>query len=392
MAKTFHKKKDGTVVVKDGGKIVTNLPSARTAAATPPRVPLKKVARAGEYEIEYDNYYEAFKNKKLGKTLAELDADVAHLDANIYAIKKEMEDNPEATYVINELPGIEVETLYEEGSEISGKQAIDVYRLQKAIIREERTEMLIKQDRKDGIERISSYGDGPLGSAIVEGYYETNTKEWLLSRTRGIGGSDKIGFVDEEGKFVSYDSVGKRGYLNSVLTTKTEAHVESVLSGEETKGEEKEQPLPLRIGNAMEKTIQYEFAVNNTQYVHLEDKNTRTADGGRSWHRFNPDGVLLDKETERYGIFEAKTSRDKATFDKALPGYRAQCLHNAAAAGLNFAVLVADIEGSNKQFVKRFNYTDAELQEYRDAVDRVWLLHKPRYDKRKPAVSEVNAA
>jgi hypothetical protein len=132
----------------------------------------------------------------------------------------------------------------------------------------------------------------------------------------------------------------------------------------------------------LERTIQYEFAKNHSEYTHYEDKNTRTAKG-RPWHRFNPDGVLQDNATQEFGIFEAKTSRDTATFEKALPGYLAQCLHNASAANLKFAVLVADIEGESNQFVYRIDFTDKQLQDYKDTVDRAWLLYKPRYDKKE---------
>lgn len=383
MAKTFHKKVDGSTVVKDKGKIVNNLPSARNTVSSAPKVPLKNVTRATEYEQDYSRYYEAFQDKSVASSIAEIDADIAHIDANIYAIKKELDENPESTYEIDGLPGLTVQTHHEEGAEISGKEAIDIYRLEKALRREKRTELLLAQDEKDGISRILSYDSESLGNSTVEGFHEPNTKEWLLARTQGIGGSDKIGYVDDAGNFVPFDADGKKHYVYSVLAKKTNAHIAAIESGEEGVVEESEQALPLRIGNALEKTIQYEFAANHSEYDHYEDKTTRVADGGRTWHRFNPDGVLKDKNTEEFGIFEAKTSRDKDTFEKALPGYRAQCLHNAAAANLNFAVLVADVEGSNKQYVEKITYTEKQLQDYRDAVDRVWLLYKPTYDRRK---------
>lgn len=383
MAKSFHKKSDGSVVVKDNGKIVTNLPSGRNVATMTPKVPLKNVARMAEFENNYDDYYAAFRNGKVAENVADIDADIAHLDANIYAIQKEASENPDATFVVGELPGITVETYHKPEDVVSAKEAADLYRLEKALLREKRTEILVAQDKAEGFERITEFGEGPLGEAIVEGFHEPNTKEWLLARTQGIGGSDKIGYVDENGKFVSYDSVDKKGYLNSVLEKKSPAHIAEIENGPDVAVDPVEQALPLRIGNALERTIQYEFAVNHTEYVHLEDKTTRVASGGRTWHRFNPDGVLQERSTGEYGIFEAKTSRDKATFEKALPGYRAQCLHNAAAAGLKFAVLVADVEGSKKQYVERIEYTDQELQDYRDAVDRVWLLYKPTYDRKR---------
>lgn len=385
MAKTFHKKADGSTVVKNKGKIVTNLPSSRNAISTTPKVPLKSVAQGKEYEQDYARYYEAFQDKGAADSIAEIDADLAHIDANIFAIRKELSENPESVYLVDDLPGLSVPTYHESGEEVSGKEAIDLYRLEKATKREKRTELLMQQDTKDGINRIHAYTDTQLGDSVVEGFHEPNTKEWLLARTQGIGGSDKIGYVNDSREFVPFDGDGKKHYLYSVLEKKSAAHIAAIESGEEGIPDETEQALPLRIGNALEKTIQYEFAINNSNYNHFEDKTTRVASGGRTWHRFNPDGVLQDKKTSEFGIFEAKTSRDKETFDKALPGYRAQCLHNAAAANLNFAVLVADIEGTNKQYVEKITYSDKELQDYRDAVDRVWLLYKPTYDRKKRA-------
>jgi hypothetical protein len=60
----------------------------------------------------------------------------------------------------------------------------------------------------------------------------------------------------------------------------------------------------------------------------------------------------------------------------------AQCLHNAAAADLPFAVLVADVEGEAAQRVIRLDFTPAQRADYRRSLDRVWKFIKPVYDRR----------
>jgi hypothetical protein len=374
MGKTFHRKTDGSIVVKESGKIISNLPGKpRIPGATPVAASIPKLP------TDLSTKSSPRRPKIQEKPFS---AEITTLDESIGLLKSALETDPDAVVLVSDLEDITVEHSFSPDQEITLKEALDLYRLEKAIYREKQTILEIKEDKKNSIKRINLFGNGKLGEAEKEAFHEPNTREWLLARTNGIGGSDKLGYVDENGEFVSYDSVGKRHYLNSILAEKSPKAIEAIESAEVASTPEAEQALPLRIGNHLERTIQYEFAKNHSEYTHYEDKNTRTAKG-RPWHRFNPDGVLQDNGTQEFGIFEAKTSRDTATFEKALPGYLAQCLHNASAANLKFAVLVADIEGEPNQFVYRIDFTDKQLQDYKDTVDRAWLLYKPRYDKKE---------
>jgi hypothetical protein len=376
MAKTFHRKTDGSIVVKEGARIIGNLPgkprvfSEQPIAASIPKLPENLAAGLAAKPL-----------RPKTKPVAPFSGEVELLDDKISFLQEALISDPDAVVLLSDLDDITVPHNLEADSELTIKQALDLYRLEKSLYREARTLIEQQADQDNGVQHLTSFGDGKLGSAKKDSFYEPNTREWLLARTKGIGGSDKLGYIDEHGEFVSYDSIGKRGYLNSVLADKSPDAINEIMNSEQVSESEESQALPLRIGNHLEKTIQYEFAKSHPEYKHFEDKNTRTAEG-RPWHRFNPDGVLQDSQSEEFGIFEAKTSRDTATFEKALPGYLAQCLHNASAADLNFAVLVADIEGEPNQFVYRVDFTAKQLQDYRDTVDRAWLLHKPRYDKK----------
>ena len=264
---------------------------------------------------------------------------------------------------------------------ISQREAFDLVRLNKAQARAAQAEALMAAEEAAGVARLSAFGSGPLGSAVATGTYEPNTLPWLLQRAGGIGGSDKIGYLDENNEFVPYEY----GRLRSMLDSKTPEAVEQMKATARTgplpSGAVDASPLPIKIGNTMERTIQYEFAVAHPEYLHLEDKSSRVA-VGREHHRFNPDGVLQERETGRFGIFEAKTARNWDTFASALPGYKAQCLHNAAAADLDFAELVADIEGYG-QFSLRLDFSAEERAEYRRALDRVWFWIKPEHERRR---------
>lgn len=276
--------------------------------------------------------------------------------------------------------GVEDTHLWGEDDEISRVEAIDLVRLNRAKARELRTQALVAAEEAEGTQLLKPYGGGLLGTAEATGTYVPNTRDWLLARAQGIGGSDKIGYLDEDNRFVPY-TVSK---VEKMLSSKTPQAIEEIRRTAPVEPPAEDQaddsPLPIKIGNALERTIQHEFAVAHPEYSHFEDKSSRIA-AGRPWHRFNPDGVLQDAGTGAFGVFEAKTSRDLATYEQALPGYKAQCLHNAAAAGLNFAVLVADVEGEARQQVVRLDFTDAQLAAYRRTLDAVWLHAKPTYDR-----------
>lgn len=395
--KTFHQKADGSTVVKEHGKIVTNLPSdakgaAITAAPELPSLPANGAAIADSPAQAIEVMYAQFVSEQNGSPTAVLDHLIDVTDQTIAGLRAQYlgVDPKEEVVPIDGLGPFSFEHPYEPGTLVTPRIAEDLYRLEKALLREERTKLLVAAEAEQGIHRLSDYGDAPLGAAQVEAFHEPNTKAWLLARTQGIGGSDKIGYFNENGDFVSYDSEGKRNYLNSVLAKKSPAAIAEIENGPDEKPDAKNQALALRIGNALERTIQYEFAVNHPEYNHLEDKFTRTA-LGRPHHRFNPDGVLQDAATGAYGIFEAKTSRNSDTFEKALPGYMAQCLHNAAAADLDFAVLVADVDGEPTQRVIKMSFTAEQRQNYRDALDRVWLLYKPQYDRSNAGVRSATS-
>lgn len=270
--------------------------------------------------------------------------------------------------------------VWDEDSIISKKDAIDLARLERAKLREARTQELLEAEKSLGIQRMKEYGEGKLGTSIAVGTHEPNTLPWLLARAEGIGGSDKIGYLNENNEFIPYDG----RHLRPMLASKSPAAIEKIKRTARTEplteGQIDDSSLPIKIGNALERTIQYEFAVTHPEYTHYEDKSSRVAEG-RPHHRFNPDGVLQDNKTGEYGIFEAKTSRNAETFEKALPGYKAQCLHNAAAANLPFAVLVADVEGEPTQRVLRLDFTPQELETYRQNLDHIWFTAKPEFER-----------
>lgn len=342
-------------------------------AAPPVASPLVGEAEA---QVSLEELYERFEGfsrrpaTDLGEVVADIDGKLAALN--------ELDEG--ALVRVGDLQ-VTDSHVWGDDDVISRRDAIDLLRLNKAQARAAQTAALIAAEEAAGVSRLSAYGDGALGTAVATGTYEPNTLPWLLQRAGGVGGSDKIGYLTEENEFVPYEY----GKLRSMLDSKTPEAIERMKATARTEslplGQVDDSPLPIKIGNAMERTVQYEFAVAHPEYLHLEDKSSRVA-VGREHHRFNPDGVLQERETGRYGIFEAKTARNWDTFAAALPGYKAQCLHNAAAADLDFAELVADIEGYG-QFSMRLDFTAEQRADYRRSLDKVWFWVKPEHERRR---------
>ena len=436
MARTFHKGANNIIVVKDKGMIVDNFPAPKSiptydmpsvgdlryTVAEESVVNLDEViARYQETQIEDlivdENSVTSFTCKECGtensntkvivyrsgryETLcascgtdngwhaSEYDQDIPNAEAirtltdSITLVDEKIAAlqtlNADEYVRVGDL-GLTEAHIWDEDSIISKKDAIDLARLEKATFREARTVALLEAEAALGIERMKEYGEGNLGSSIAVGTHEPNTLPWLLARAEGVGGSDKIGYLNENNEFIPYDG----RHLRPMLASKSRMAIEKIKKTARTEplaeGEVDDASLPIKIGNALERTIQYEFAVTHPEYTHYQDKSSRVAEG-RPHHRFNPDGVLQDNKTGKYGIFEAKTSRNAETFEKAVPGYKAQCLHNAAAAGLNFAVLVADVEGETQQRVLRLDFTDKELADYRARLDHIWFTAKPEFER-----------
>ncbi len=379
--KTYHKQANGVTVVKERGKIVTNLaaPSKSALPKAAPNIGFIAVEPEGNEKLALNQIFDRYRGQF---TTDELFSKVEVLDAQITELRL-YEDGD--LIRLGDLEGITEYNGWDDETILDRKEAIDLLRLQKAILREQHTDFISEDyEKRVGVPIIEEYGEEPLGIAEVTGTYEINSVEWLLSRAEGIGGSDKIGHVDENNEFVPYDGA----HLRRMLDTKTPEAIERIRATGvrgplgDTEQDLTGSSLPVQIGNRLERTIQTEFALNNPEkYRHFGDKSSRI-DPNRPYHRFNPDGVLLDTSTGNFGIFEAKTSRDSETYEKALPGYKAQCLHNAAAAFLPFAVLVADIEGEPEQRVVRLDFTAEELSNYRKTLDRVWRWQKPEHDRR----------
>lgn len=397
MAKTFHKKSDGSTVVRENGKISNNLPAGKNSvpSAAPSVTGLAFVAETVTADAtSLDDLYTRFEEVKVESlpTLEELDASIQAATADLEELRAmEVPVGEDG----KEIPSIPVTSLncdpynYEEDALLTKGQAEYLLRLEKATAREQKTLLEKAADEAAGNQVVSEFGDRQLGAAVNEGVYEPNSREWLLARTQGIGGSEKIGEITDSGQFIAFDESGRRRYLHKIFAKKTDVAIEAIQTAQANEdGRLGKAPIAAEIGNRLERTVQYEFAKNNPHLHHFEDKATRSAPN-RPWHRFNVDGILEDKQTGELGVFEAKTAKDTETFEKARRGYMAQCLHNVAGAydpegkgpKVTFAYLVADIEGEPEQRVIRMEFTDSQLRSYREAIDRAWLVHKPEYDQ-----------
>lgn len=328
--------------------------------------------------------------------LAGLQADYDAAEARLAEFIEQSADLPDRAEIfrVSEL-GVDP-WAFDPDALVTKDNAIYLLRLEKATIREALDDEQTRLDQEAGIHYISEFGDRRLGNAVEDGVYEPNSKEWLLLRTRGLGGSDKIGEMVEDYdpitgeksiRFVAFDESGRHQALNAVFSKKSPSAIAAIeaMEGGESRGASTTF-IAAEIGNRLERAVQRRFAREDKSVQHFEDKASRH-DPERPWHRFNVDGLLYDENTGTYGILEVKTSKSGATYERARKGYLAQCLHNVAGAAGNsegpkvtFAVLVAEVEGETEQRRERYDFTPEMISGYRDSLDRAWLLHKPAYD------------
>jgi hypothetical protein len=368
------------------------------SSATAPVIPNPR--QSAENETGLDSLIQRFEATKSEDALTRLTADHEAAEAKLAEFLEYSADLPDRAEIfrVSEL-GVDP-WAFDPDALVTKDNAIYLLRLNKANAREALDEEQARLEAAAGASYISEFGDRRLGNAVEDGVYEPNSKEWLLLRTRGLGGSDKIGEMVEDYdpitgektiRFVAFDESGRHQQLNSVFAKKSPSAIANIEAMEEGGSREASTAfIAAEIGNRLERAVQRRFArEDQTGLQHFEDKASRH-DPQRPWHRFNVDGLLYDPATGTYGITEIKTSKSGGTYDRARKGYLAQCLHNVAGAYGNsegpkvtFAVLVAEVEGETEQRRERYDFTEDMIVGYREALDRAWLLHKPAYDARE---------
>lgn len=170
-------------------------------------------------------------------------------------------------------------------------------------------------------------------------YKSTNTytiesfgsrEEWLTGRMGGIGGSSASACLN----------------LNPYMSA---AQLYRIKKGIEQADDISQKPYVI-YGNQAEEPLRRLYELNHQQYDVQYRDNTLLRSIEKPFMYYSPDGLLLEKETNRPGILEIKTtnimsSRMKETWDDGIPqNYYIQVLHGINVTGFEFVELWAQLK------------------------------------------------
>lgn len=185
---------------------------------------------------------------------------------------------------------------------------------------------------------LPEYTSSTLGTATYVGQAEGGSDEWHALRQLGIGGSqilDAAGYeVDYSSHRLRRKSDNGRGYaLEDLLHEKTLTPEERVDEGSDA----------TQRGHLWEPVLLDAYAEFTGATVVIGKQTWR---GPQPWQVVNVDGIVLDADGAPEGLVECKNSNNHKKWEKGVPvEFRAQVLYYLDATGLNYADLVARVNG-----------------------------------------------
>lgn len=153
------------------------------------------------------------------------------------------------------------------------------------------------------------YTGTTLGAGQMIGDFEEGSREWLEARQTGFGGSDTAKIL----------GLSKYGSKSEVITSKLEPVTDEQVA-EQLAGLHDFVGAAPR-GHAWEPVLARQFAADNPD---LDLRTTKASwKGDENWQNINVDGVLVDKDDpdKVVGIWESKTSNNKADWAAGIPAY-----------------------------------------------------------------------
>jgi putative phage-type endonuclease len=163
--------------------------------------------------------------------------------------------------------------------------------------------------------------------------FDSRTK-WLQGRLGTIGGSDSSSVIDKN----PYKS--KEEFI---LEKKS-----GVTKDKDNKA--------MRLGRELEEHIRSIFKIENeTKYELQYLPNAILYSNVYKGLSYSPDGLLIDKKSNKKGVWECKTTfcrnkEDLSAWDNQIPnGYYIQCLHSLVVTGFDFVILTAKIKVYDKE-------------------------------------------
>ncbi len=283
---------------------------------------------------ENQHFHDLVDERDLLKTRAK----IVHEEYKL--LKEAANDNPEMNYELVRAKGFEAQDLYEELQVLKGQ--IETYKDVTALAAAKLSEKIADDQKAAGTYR--EYTENTLNNLTATGEFPSGSREWLEQRQKGIGGSDvgKIVGVDSD---KSSNSQNYKEVFASKVDPITDEEVETQASGHS------EYTGYAGRGNAWENLILQRFAENNPN-ANITHCKTSWQNNENKYQFANFDGLMTDENGKPNGIVEIKTASDplkwgnpKDGLDGVPPGYRAQALWYADAAGFEkgaVAVLIDD--------------------------------------------------
>lgn len=185
---------------------------------------------------------------------------------------------------------------------------------------------------------LPEYTVSTLGTATFIGQAEGGSDEWHALRQLGIGGSQILDAAGYEVEYTSHrlkrKSENGRGYaLEDLLHEKTLTPEERVDEGSDA----------TQRGHLWEPVLLDAYAEFTGANVVIGKQTWR---GPKPWQVVNVDGIVLDADGVPEGLVECKNSNNHKKWEKGVPvEFRAQVLYYLDATGLEYADLVARVNG-----------------------------------------------
>lgn len=189
---------------------------------------------------------------------------------------------------------------------------------------------------------------------LYEEEFYNNREEWLKARKNGLGGSD-AGAAIGQNKYKSRSELWAE--KTGIAEPKDLSDVLAVL-----------------YGSKAEAPIREIFALDYPQMDIFHKENYLLRSKEYPFMTYSPDGLLRDKEQDKRGILEIKTTtiRSKTQvedWDGGIPqSYYCQILHGLIVTGFDFVVLRALIRSEDIRIMKDYLF-EAKSQNIQDDMD-----------------------
>lgn len=230
-----------------------------------------------------------------------------------------------------------------------------------------------------------------LGDAELLTITEEGSAEWLNARNTGIGGSEILSamglkdYVKANGTLSEMSDKDQSYWMADALVKKSHTAAEDEADRSTTGAAAR--------GHAWEPVLRAQYALEHPEVDVACGKQTwKGRDGEESYQTLNVDGIIRNPKTHRpEGLLECKNSDVSEKWDDGVPvGYRAQVLSYLDATNLEYADLVARVDGENRTY--RISKNDPvsgvegtpTFADYKPRVEAAWSTlrsHQPTMQK-----------